>query len=274
MISCMFSGELGNNLFQLANCLSLTEKLGTNYEILKIRDCYISNDHRPLEIPNLFSHKFNFVNEFSQRYDTYHHNDAVHPTNPEYNFSYQPVKAKDNMLISGYFQSDRYFNDIKYKIVNDYYKFRDSHVNYVRDKYKNIIPDSIAVHVRVGGDRHLLRDSFPIVPSEYYQEAINMICDLRDIQNINVFSDNIAFAKGMFPDNVNFIENETNISDLVFMSLCNHNILGNSTFSWWAAYLNKNKDTMTVAPKSHWFGKSVTHITNIDTLFPEGWITL
>ena len=63
MITTYFQGELGNNIFQLATLLSLKEKYGLEYELLNVRDCWVSNNERPLEIQNLFEYNFNFVNK-------------------------------------------------------------------------------------------------------------------------------------------------------------------------------------------------------------------
>jgi hypothetical protein len=57
------------------------------------------------------------------------------------------------------------------------------------------------------------------------------------------------------------------------MSLCNYNIIGNSTFSWWSSYLNLNNETITIAPKSEWFGPGYRGVV-LDDLFPKTWICL
>ena len=91
-----------------------------------------------------------------------------------------------------------------------------------------------------------------------------------------LFSDNPQAASDYFIKNdlnVVTVQNESNVEDLIHMSLCDHNIIGNSTFSWWSAYLNKNKNKIVMAPKSEWYGPGYSHFI-LDDLFPEEWVTL
>jgi len=273
MITSRLHGELGNNLFQLATCLSIKDAINVDYEISASRHCWISNEDRPIEVSKLFSHKFNFVNSYSQEYGHYRHPDLFEQDSPYYTFAYSPIPHEDNVKLNGYFQSGKYFENIKDKLVNDYFAFNPDTIDYINDKYKSILPNSIAIHFRGGGDRSLCSDIFPLVPSEYYERALAIVYDSSNIQNINVFSDKMSIAKEIFPESVNFIENESNITDLTFMSMCNHNILGNSTFSWWSAYLNKHKGHITVAPANYWFGGSLKKL-DIKDLFLDEWIKL
>jgi hypothetical protein len=82
----------------------------------------------------------------------------------------------------------------------------------------------------------------------------------------------MAVAKQILPNTYTFIENESNIIDLIFMSICSNNIIGNSTFSWWSAYLNKAPNKVVIAPNTNWFGGQLSSLDRSD-LFPESWIT-
>jgi hypothetical protein len=68
-----------------------------------------------------------------------------------------------------------------------------------------------------------------------------------------------------------FIENEQDYIDLYLMSLCENNIIANSSFSWWGSWLNKNKEKKIIAP-SKWFGKKINHDTK--DLIPKEWIVM
>jgi hypothetical protein len=85
-----------------------------------------------------------------------------------------------------------------------------------------------------------------------------------------IFSDDIPYCKNIFGDqeNVVYIDGNSQEVDLCMMSLCHHNIIANSSFSWWGAWLNSNKYKKVVAPK-RWFGPAYSH--NTKDLYPQSW---
>lgn len=270
MITTIFHGELGNNIFQLAALLALKEEINVPYEIVNKRDSWVSS-FRPLEIKNLFATEFSFVDDYTQNYRLYHHTD-LNPHTPNYSFAYRPIPKIDNINVRGYFQSEKYFANIKTKLVEEYFKPKQKIVDYIVSKYGQQLNNSVAIHLRAGGDRPSCHDLFPLLTEEYYKLAINTIKSKKHIDNVLVFSDNMPIAKQILPNTYTFIENESNIVDLIFMSMCTHNIIGNSTFSWWSAYLNKNPDKVVVTPNTNWFGGHLASLDRRD-LFPESWIT-
>jgi hypothetical protein len=86
-----------------------------------------------------------------------------------------------------------------------------------------------------------------------------------------VFSDDMEWCKSFFKGKFDFI-NDEDYNELYLMSLCRDNIIGNSTFSWWGAYLNENLFKTVIAPKT-WFGPGYSHWDTSD-LIPENWIKL
>lgn len=272
MISTILHGELGNNLFQLAALLSTKDAMQVDYEIINERDSWVSS-FRPLELNELFENKLNLVNSYSQHYNLYHHNDLLTQSDPSYTFAYRDIPKVDNTLMRGYFQSEKYFLNIKDRLINEYYKPKQTVVDYIKNKYGTMLDSSLAIHLRAGGDRPDCYDRFPLLTNDYYQTAVDIIANQKILKNILIFSDNMAIAKQLFPSNVVFVENESNIVDLIFMSLCSHNIIGNSTYSWWSAYLNTNPNKMVVAPNSQWFAGDLSTLDRSD-LFPKNWITL
>tara|TARA_R110000744_G_C18907077_1_gene510043 strand:- start:113 stop:463 length:351 start_codon:yes stop_codon:yes gene_type:complete len=109
----------------------------------------------------------------------------------------------------------------------------------------------------------------PVLDLNYYTKALE---NLKDVSNILVFSDDIPWCKEVFKfKNMTFIEGNNNIEDLVLMSMCSHNIIANSSFSWWGSWLNENPDKIVVAPKT-WFGAQLPG--NNNHAYLSNWITI
>lgn len=105
----------------------------------------------------------------------------------------------------------------------------------------------------------------------YYDEAVNVMSSKLETPTLFIFSDDIGWVKeNLFDDlDVVFVDSGSAELDLHLMSLCKHNIIANSTFSWWGAYLNTNMNKIVVAPKN-WFSANI----NTDDLIPAEWIRL
>lgn len=106
--------------------------------------------------------------------------------------------------------------------------------------------DKVSIHVRrtdyVGNDFY-----FDLSKSDYYQRAIDMFPNEKFL----VFSDDINFCKEYFKgDNFEFSEGKTDTEDMNLMASCKHNIIANSSYSWWGAWLNPNPDKIVICPKN------------------------
>jgi hypothetical protein len=274
MITCNFLGELGNNLFQTATLIELSKKYNIPFQLINDRNCYVSIKDRPLEFESMFEQSFQYCNKDNLSFFTQY-------KSPDTNgiFEYTPINidpTKD-IIIEGYFQSEKYFENSKDDIINKFYSPKKDNINYILNKYSSLLnQNNLSIHIRVGGDRAALQHSHKNVSTDYYMSSINKVLEIDPtIERYVVFSDNIEYCKNIFGDNENitYIENEKNYIDLFLMSMCKHNIIANSTFSWWAAYLNKNPNKIIIAPKTEWFGPALNHL-NLKDLFPQNWITL
>ena len=101
---------------------------------------------------------------------------------------------------------------------------------------------------------------------------------IKEIDKDLVFSDDIKWCKENFiGDKFLFIEEDRDYIELFLMSQCNHNIIANSSFSWWGAWLNKNENKIVVAP-SKWFGENSEYIKqegiNDKDILPKSWIKI
>lgn len=169
-------------------------------------------------------------------------------------YGYNPIHFVNGMRISGYSQNEKYFLHHKERISN-LFSPTSSDMKYIRRKYGKLLkePKSIAVHIRYYYQEKPEEASFFQYDEEYYEKAMSLFdSDALFV----VFSDNMEFAKKIIRPNgrkVKFIQNEPCHIDFYLQSLCKHNIIANSTYSWWAAWLNKNPYKVVVRP-ARWIG--------------------
>lgn len=144
----------------------------------------------------------------------------------------------------------------------------------------------VSVHVRRGDYLLPHHHHFCILGLDYYNEAINQFMGEIEKYHFVVFSNEIEWCKENLieGDMVTFIQpgaedygwsapSETGIEDLILMSLCDHNIIGNSSYSWWAAFKNQNKDKRVVCPKNYLKNySSFKHING--NYYPQEWIAI
>lgn len=275
MITCNFMGGLGNNLFQLANLYSIHKKYKIPYFITNFVDrgnIHIFNQSANLEINELFDNKFVYGN-FDNLTNMIHYNHLDSNTGSD--FLYKSVYINDNVCYNGYFQSEKYFLNID---IKSEFVLNHQIIKSLKQQYQHLFcKPTIALHYRLAGDRILENIQFyhKNVSKQFYLKALEIICK-NDISNYNIllFSDNLLEAKQILKDvNVIPIDNQNdNIKDFILMSLCDYNIIGNSTFSWWSAYMNKN-NKLIIAPKTEWFGQGYKHVS-LNDLFPHQWVTL
>lgn len=162
-----------------------------------------------------------------------------------------------NEYVKGYFQTEEYFKNIRNILLNQFtliHSLSASTLNYV-DVIKSF-ETSCSIHIRRGdyvSDKKANR-IHGTCDLDYYQKAIEHI--LSKFKNVHffVFSDDITWTKNNLKlNNATYIQHKViPHEDMHLMSLCNHNITANSSFSWWGAWLNKNNKKTVIAPKN-WF---------------------
>jgi hypothetical protein len=188
----------------------------------------------------------------------------------EPHFHYTPIPYEPNMRLSGFFQSEKYFAHHKREICELFAPSR-AITEYLQSTYSSILQhtNTVALHIR-----YYHEDPQGVfycrLDRSYIEQAIRHFPE--DALFI-VFSNQMASCKQLlsgFPRQFIFIENEVHYHDFYLMSMCKHNIISNSTFSWWAAYLNCNPQKVVIAPKK-WF--VVPHLDTKDLLPPE-WIQI
>lgn len=212
---------------------------------------------------------------------------------PYFHFCPDILKIKNSCYLSGDWQSEKYFSSKGgYSINGDHSNSGEKNIediirkkftlkNKPTEKTKNLINkakvcDSISIHIRRGDyiSSPKTNQFHGACTPDYYKTAIKYIA--KNVKNpvFFIFSDDIDWAKDNFKSDypIYFVSNKIipDYEELIIMSKCKHNIIANSSFSWWGAWLNENKDKIVIAPKE-WF-----KVKNINTsdLIPKSWITI
>lgn len=212
-----------------------------------------------------------------ERYFTNHlpHGTMNTPTISEEGYGYKPIHASGGQDIVGYLQSPKYWEGNEAEIF-DQFAFRKDFIEYFKSRslYARVFEKPvIAIHIRRGD--YVSNENYYELPVEYYTDALKKHFPDAFAMNIMIFSDDPAWVKEKFPigQNVTVVENQSDIDDLGLMSLADHWIIANSTFSWWGAYLgSKGKQARIVRPLHHFAGPLAERADTKD-LYPESWIS-
>jgi len=180
-------------------------------------------------------------------------------------------KIPDNVYLIIYCGKEKFFKPIENQIRKEF-ELKEKFKEPIKDKIKEISSkNSVSIHVR-RGDVLKLKDYY-VLDINYYKKAIEIIKNKIKDPIFYVFSDEINWCKKNFKDfdiKMNFVEGRKDYEDLELMKTCKHNILANSSFSWWAGYLNKNPKKTVIAPKNFTMFKSY----NQDPELPKEWIKI
>lgn len=194
-------------------------------------------------------------------------------------FHYDPFffGSPSNAYIEGYWQSFRYFEQFSNTIRNDLRFQTPMSVENQNVSSSILATESVSLHIRRGDYvTNTQANSFHGVSTlEYYNTSIKYIYDHVKNPYFFIFSDDIEWVKQNlsipFPTiYVNHNHNQMAFEDMRLMSLCKHNIIANSTFSWWGAWLNNNSNKIVIAPKI-WFQDSTI---NTSDLIPDTWLRI
>jgi len=190
-------------------------------------------------------------------------------------FNPKILSLPNNTYLDGYWQSPLYFDAIRNTLLDEF-----TPTSALSEYGQNIEiqmkkSDSISIHIRRGdyAKNPKVTKEFGVCGLSYYSRALTKIKERVNNPYFFVFSDDIEWVKENLPlgNNVTFVSDSTlmDFQELYLMSKCKHNIIANSSFSWWGAWLNNNSNKVVVAP-TPWFDKSI-YDTN---LLPDTWIQI
>ncbi|TSJ40297.1 alpha-1,2-fucosyltransferase [Mucilaginibacter corticis] len=181
----------------------------------------------------------------------------------------------DNIYFDGYWQSEKYFRSIRKLLQQELIiTTAPSQANQaVIDKINSC--NAVSLHIRRGDyvTNIVSNEIYSTCSLGYYELAFNYISEKVSNPIFFIFSDDINWAKNNLDSKyqmefVDLNDADHNYEDMRLMSYCKHNIIANSTFSWWGAWLNNNDNKIVVAPKK-WF--NIDSRSSVD-LIPESWI--
>ncbi len=280
MIIIKIIGGLGNQMFQyaLGRALSIKNNVEfkmdlSGFESYKLHDYSLKHFNITENIATFKEIKSIKNKKLLQLF--YRHSSQI----IEKYFYYDSaiLKVIDKVYLDGYWQSEKYFNDISEVIRKD---FTVKHQQAGRNKeIAELIEDSnsVSLHIRRGDyvSNKITNTVHGLCNLDYYNRAIIYIAEKFSNLHFFVFSDDPIWTKKYISvkENITYVDHnkaDKNYEDLRLMSQCKHHIIANSSFSWWGAWLNQNPDKIVIAPRK-WFNED-----SIDTkdLIPESWIRL
>ena len=266
MIYCNLKGGLANMLIQMAAVKSIAIDKGT--------DCSFPNLMEQLELINeemFYNPKVKHAYEYNIMFEKLN---TFRPKTQlpiiSFPFEFKSIEMPSGeVYVDGFFQSEKYFKHNREKLL-EWFKIPDMISEKIEKNYSHLLKQrTTSIHVR-RGDYVRHPNHHPTLSVEYYRNTINFLKDKTDL--FIVFSDDIAWCKeNINGGNIIYIENERDYIEIYLMSLCTNNIISNSSFSWWGAWLNTNKDKIVVAPNT-WFGSALITTYNTNDLIPETWV--
>lgn len=278
MITCNLMGGLGNQIFQIFATISYAIKSHNMFKFTNentlgggsttIRNTYWNSFFYRLK--HFTTNKFPPMRLIKEK---------------DFTFNELPYHEMTNndVIIHGYFQSYKYFES-NYETICKMIGINNMKDNLLQKiSYdSSFLQNVVSMHFRIG-DYKNIQHVHPLMTKEYYHRSINYIlnncsnlnakltimyfCEDVDINDVNEI---ILYLSNHFSE-LNFVRGENNLEDweqMLLMSCCHHNIIANSSFSWWSAYFNSWEDKIICYP-SIWFGPSVHHDTK--DLCPQNW---
>ena len=270
------NGRLGNQMFQYAALRGIADKRGYEWKIPPEDYQHTANYglFETFEMSNVKEENIGFVNGQSVQ------------ENDHCFISEFFTECPDDISLDGFFQTEKYFNNISDQIRQDY-TFKKGYLEPCKQYIDSLDKPPIFLHVRQADN--IGREQFhPILPISYFEECLQ---EFPEDTPCFVFTDDLAWCKSQDyfkQDRFLFNENVQRYSyvsmdglgkmqntllpqvDLCLMSLGSGAIIANSSFSWWGAWLQNNRGKVIAPNPKKWFGTSMTHLDTSD-IIPERW---
>ncbi len=194
-------------------------------------------------------------------------------------FMYEPAveeRYNTHVWLRGYFQHDGYVRGIRPLLLKEF-SLREPLGGRAAGLAREMASsESLAVHVRrkfgdgVGRYDNQTDEKHGVLPNSYYEQAWEQV-QAQGIDHVYVFGDDLEWARSSlkFPVPVTYVEGNKNYEDLVLISKCKHQIIANSSFAWWGAWLNQNPVKVVVAPRSF-----MAEAGDTSSMYPREWVVV
>lgn len=261
-IEAEMRGQLGNELFIVATAYALALDHNADVYLPELALKYAYNyENLPLNLAHIFF-RCNLSNPPGSSVCSWHQ-----PT-----FGYHKISFQPNMKIHGYFQSEKFFAHRRKDIIKLFAPHPED-LKYIHKKYKSILKHPCTVGIQL---RKFWEDPTGSMFIQYGKDYLKKAMSFFPKNALFVLcSNDFEFVRQNIPeemkDKVVCIENEPHYIDLFILSLCKHNIISNSSFGWWGAWLNENPEKLVIAPQ-HWVNPNGSLFTQ--DIIPEKWIKL
>lgn len=196
---------------------------------------------------------------------------------PHFEYDEKVFEVRPNTYIEGFFQSEKYFKHVEKELREDFefIPTPDNQNQAIIERIKST--EAVSLHIRRGDyiQKKRYQDVYSTCSLDYYKRAVEYITKTVENPTLFIFSDDKNWVKENLKLSYEsvYVDNNSGIKsfeDMRLMSLCKHNVIANSSFSWWGAWLNNNKEKIVIAPKK-WFNDESVVQTDI---IPENWIRL
>lgn len=273
MITCNIMGGLGNQLFQIFTTISYAIKYKREFGFLYTDFVGVGKTIR----------RNTYWKTFLKGISKYVYTSLPQMNIvPEVNFHYNEldVPNSENICLFGYFQSYKYFKNYANVIIR-LLKIEDIKQKIIEKiSLDNDWKTTVSLHFRLG-DYKLITEAYPLLKYEYYDNSLEFLlkdhdkeyiktviyfCEKQDEADVNLIINKLKY-KYSFLEFSRVSEELEDWEQLLLMSCCNFNIIANSTFSWWGAYLNNNDNKIVCYPEK-WFGPKKNNLNTNDLFLP------
>ena len=300
MIVAKLMGGLGNQMFQYATGRSLSETYGWpllldvewyrhqelrryTLDCFNIRENFFTNFHKS-KFNNYGFNKYEiFITKILRKVGlggiaNFFNEKSLVITEKNEDFILSPkITEFDSVYLTGDLQNHKYFDEIRNILLLEFTPRYEPNLEFKSNINKLQKTNSVSIHFRFGDYLHdgITSKTHGVLDIEYYKKSIDYIKSRIKNPVFYVFSDDVINAKEFMDStetNYEMLSTDKTFhpfEDLTLMSKCKHNIIANSTFSWWSAWLNCHDSKIILSPKN-WFKKTKIN----PSLIPPSWIQI